>query len=234
MAVSRSGVWRILKRLGLNRLPASQRYQRRDRKWKGYEKQQPGHRVQIDVKFIEPWREPQPAPPAAARPARRPVPRRGRARGASTTSSAIDDCTRLRVLRIYPQCNQKCHPIRRLRLKAACRSGWRSSTPTTVPNSISFSLACAGQGHWSRLHQTPTPRLNSKVERSHRIDAEEFYRLLDGVVIDDAKVFNDKLPHARSTLGPSLGHRTLRSIENLGEIPRAFLLDQLGLRNFDV
>ena len=38
-----------------------------------------------------------------------------------------------------------------------------------------------------------TPRLNGKVERSHRIDAEEFYRLLDGVVIDDAKVFNDKL-----------------------------------------
>src|SRR5262245_36470175 len=25
-----------------------------------------------------------------------------------------------------------------------------------------------------------TPRLNGKVERSHRIDAEEFYRLLDG------------------------------------------------------
>jgi transposase InsO family protein len=38
-----------------------------------------------------------------------------------------------------------------------------------------------------------TPRLNGKVERSHRIDAEEFYRRLDGVVIDDAKIFNDKL-----------------------------------------
>jgi transposase InsO family protein len=34
-----------------------------------------------------------------------------------------------------------------------------------------------------------TPRLNGKVERSHRIDAEEFYQLLDGVVIDDTKVF---------------------------------------------
>ncbi|MFI1769724.1 integrase core domain-containing protein [Streptomyces sp. NPDC020800] len=38
-----------------------------------------------------------------------------------------------------------------------------------------------------------TPRLNGKVERSHRIDAEEFCRLLDGVIIDDAEVFNDKL-----------------------------------------
>ena len=31
------------------------------------------------------------------------------------------------------------------------------------------------------------------IERSHRIDAEAFYWLLDGLVIDDAKVFNDKL-----------------------------------------
>jgi len=38
-----------------------------------------------------------------------------------------------------------------------------------------------------------TPRLNGKVERSHRIDAEECYALLDGLVIDDAKVFNNKL-----------------------------------------
>ena len=38
-----------------------------------------------------------------------------------------------------------------------------------------------------------TPRLNGKVERSHRIDEEEFYRMLDGVVIDDTKLFNKKL-----------------------------------------
>jgi len=31
------------------------------------------------------------------------------------------------------------------------------------------------------------------VERSHRIDQEEFYRLLDGVLIDDTNVLNDKL-----------------------------------------
>jgi transposase InsO family protein len=35
-------------------------------------------------------------------------------------------------------------------------------------------------------------RLNGKVERSHRIDAEESYRMLDGVVIHDAKVLNTK------------------------------------------
>src|ERR671927_178595 len=84
VAVSRSGVWRILKRLGLNRLPASQRYQRHDRRWKRYEKPLPGHRVQIDVKFIGPL-------------AGAPKPKR------YSQSTAIDDCPRLRVLRIYPK-----------------------------------------------------------------------------------------------------------------------------------
>jgi hypothetical protein len=42
--VTGSGVRRILKRLSMNRLPASQRCQRHDRRWKRYEKQQPGDR----------------------------------------------------------------------------------------------------------------------------------------------------------------------------------------------
>jgi hypothetical protein len=53
VAISTSGMWRILKRLGLNRLPASQRYKRHNIRWKRYEKQPPGHQLQIDVKFIE-------------------------------------------------------------------------------------------------------------------------------------------------------------------------------------
>ena len=54
-----------------------------------------------------------------------------------------------------------------------------------------FHVLDKGVGH---VYIKPrTPRLNGKVERSHRIDAEEFYRLLDGAFIDDAKVFNDKL-----------------------------------------
>ena len=44
--ISRSGVWRILQRVNLSRLPASQRYQRTGRKWKRYEKPRPGHAVQ--------------------------------------------------------------------------------------------------------------------------------------------------------------------------------------------
>ncbi|MEW2466838.1 hypothetical protein AB0919_17740 [Streptomyces sp. NPDC046994] len=38
-----------------------------------------------------------------------------------------------------------------------------------------------------------TPPLNGKVERSQRIDLEEFYRLLAGQVIDDVNLFTSKL-----------------------------------------
>jgi transposase InsO family protein len=39
-----------------------------------------------------------------------------------------------------------------------------------------------------------TPRLNGKVERSHRVDDQEFYQLLDrDGVIDDIHLFDSKL-----------------------------------------
>src|SRR6185436_13707368 len=39
-----------------------------------------------------------------------------------------------------------------------------------------------------------TPRLNGKVERSYRVDDQEFYQLLDkDVITDDIHLFNDKL-----------------------------------------
>jgi hypothetical protein len=77
----------------LNRLLASQRYKRLAKRWQRYEKQLPGQQVQIDVKFVEPLS-------TAARPAA------GR-RTKHYQFTAIDDCTRLRVLRIYPRCDQK-------------------------------------------------------------------------------------------------------------------------------
>ncbi|SEF13283.1 hypothetical protein SAMN04488561_4368 [Jiangella alba] len=97
--ISPSDVWRILRKAGVNRLPASQRYKRRETRWKRYEKQRPGHQLQVDVKF-------------------------------------------------------------------------------------------KGIGH-VRIRPR-TPRLNGKVERSHRIDSEEFYRLLEGEIIDDARLFETR------------------------------------------
>ena len=60
-----------------------------------------------------------------------------------------------------------------------------------VPSS--FLLARARRGCGTRIHQAADASAQRQSRRSPRIDAEEFYRLLDGVVIDDSKTFNEKL-----------------------------------------
>ncbi len=69
-----------------------------------------------------------------------------------------------------------------------------------------------------------TPRLNGKVERSHRIDDEEFYRMLAGVVIDDAALFNIKLQEWERFYNferPHGGLNGLTPYEHLRELTRA-------------
>ena len=171
--VSKSGVWRILKRLNMNCLPYNQRYKKHKERWKRYEKPEPGHRIQVDVKFLEK------------------IPGN---RKRYHQYTAIDDCTRLRVLRIYEKCNQ------RISMQfidyVLSRLPFRTEVIQTN-NGAEFQ----GQFHWHVLDKginhvyikPRRPRLNGKVERSHRIDEEEFYRMLNGIVIDDAKLFNEKL-----------------------------------------
>jgi transposase len=74
--ISSSGIWRILEKLQMSRLPVNQRYKRHQDRWKRYEKPMPGHRIQDSRKRYYQY-------------------------------TAIDDCTRLRVLRIYDKNNQK-------------------------------------------------------------------------------------------------------------------------------
>jgi transposase InsO family protein len=175
VTISVSGVWRILKRLGLNRLPASQRYQRRALRWKRYEKQRPGHQLQVDVKFIEPLGQ------------------TGR-KQKYYQFTAIDDCTRLRVLRAYPRCDQKTaiafidHTLSKLPFQVE-----RVQTDNGSEFGASFHWHLLDKGIDHVKIKPRTPRLNGKVERSHRIHSEEFYRLLEGQVIDDTPLFTDKL-----------------------------------------
>jgi len=108
--------------------------------------------------------------------------------------TAIDDCTRLRVLKIYDKCNQ------------ATAIRFVDYVLAKLPFEVHSIQTDNGAEFQSRFHwhvadrgiehvyiKPKTPRLNGKVERSHRIDAEEFYRLLEGEIIDDARIFNDKL-----------------------------------------
>jgi transposase InsO family protein len=171
--VSPSGVWRILRRLDMSRLPASQRYRRHVDRWKRYEKPLPGHRVQIDVKFIAPLRG---------------------SRKKHYQFTAIDDCTRIRVLRIYDRLNQSSairfldYVLEKLPFKVEVI---QTDHGAEFGSQFHYHVLDRGIGH---VYIKPaTPRLNGKVERSHRIDAEEFYRMLEGVVIDDTELFNDRL-----------------------------------------
>ena len=86
LSVACDSVHRILRRHGMNRLPANQKYRRHAQRWTRYEKAQPGHRLQVDVKFLE----------------RIPGTRRR-----FYQFTAIDDCTRIRVLKVYDSCNQR-------------------------------------------------------------------------------------------------------------------------------
>ncbi len=53
ITVSSPGVRRILERPNMNRLPYNQRYKSHETRWRRYENPEPGHRIQVDVKFLE-------------------------------------------------------------------------------------------------------------------------------------------------------------------------------------
>jgi transposase InsO family protein len=108
-------------------------------------------------------------------------------------STAIDDCTRIRV--VYDACNQTSairfadEVIRRLPFRVLV---------IQTDNGAEFQ----SRFHWHleardirHVYIRPrTPHLNGKVERSHRVDEQEFYQLLDkDGIADDIHLFNDKL-----------------------------------------
>jgi transposase InsO family protein len=108
--------------------------------------------------------------------------------------TAIDDCTRLQVLRAYPRCDQKTaiafidHTLSKLPFAVE-----RVQTDNGSEFGTSFHWHLLDKGIDHVKIKPRTPRLNGKVERSHRIHSEEFYRLLEGQVIDDTPLFTDKL-----------------------------------------
>ncbi len=173
IVISKSGVWRILKRLMLNKLPRNQRYKKHENRWKRYEKPMPGHRIQIDVKFLE---------------------RIKGTRKRYYQFTAIDDCTRLRVMKIFERNNQLSaiqfvdYVLSRLPFKTIVI---QTDNGSEFQEQFHWHILDKGINH---IYIKPRrPRLNGKVERSHRIDEEEFYRMIKGVIIDDAKLFNKKL-----------------------------------------
>jgi len=174
LTVASSSVHRILCRHGLNRLPANQKHRPHSKRWKRYEKAQPGQRLQVDVKFLE------------------------RIPGTQKRFyqfTAIDDCTRVRILKVYDACNQR----------SAIR--FIDTVLQRLPFRVHVIQTDNGAEFQSRFHwhvedldirhvyiRPRTPHLNGKVERSHRVDDQEFYQLLDqDGITDDIHIFNKKL-----------------------------------------
>jgi len=114
--------------------------------------------------------------------------------------TAIDDCTRIRVLRPIrgvtkrPRSSFLDYLLERLPFKVEVI---QTDNGGEFQGSFHWHLLDRGSGHF--YIRPATPRLNEKVERSHRIDEEEFYRLLEGIVIDDTGLFNAKLRNGKTS-----------------------------------
>ena len=159
MQVSSSGVYSVLCRHGLNRLPKNQRT-RSVKSFKRYEKQVPGHHVQVDVKFLT-FQD-----------------KRG-CKIRRFQYTAIDDATRIRALKVYTKHTQanaidfidyvtEKFPFR---IKVI-----RTDNGHEFQAKFHWHVEDLGMIH---IYIKPaSPHLNRKVERSHLTDKQEFYQLL--------------------------------------------------------
>lgn len=147
----------VLLRHKLNRLPSSLKSKKQGRVFKRYEQQVPGHQVQVDVKFLTFFKD------------------KKKIRRFQYT--AIDDSTRVRILKVYSRHNQenaiafvdylvKEFPFRIRQI--------RTDNGHEFQSKFHAHLYDLGIEH---VYIKPaSPHLNGKVERSHRVDKQEFYQ----------------------------------------------------------
>lgn len=197
--MSSSSVYRIFRRHGLSRLPRNAK--RRALATQRYEKQVPGHHIQVDVKFLS-------------------LENREGKKTKRFQYTAIDDATRIRAMKIYPKHNQKT-AIEFIDY-VLNKFPFRVHTIRT-DNGHEFQA----RFHWHvedmgirHVYIKPrTPRLNGKVERSHETDDVEFYRLL--TYVDDIDL-NVKLTEWEKFYNFDRPHTSLK-----GKTPYEILREKL-------
>jgi transposase InsO family protein len=158
ITISDAGVYRTLRRHGLNRLPRGTRL--RKVHTRRYNKQVPGHHIQMDVKFLT---------------------FRGKLgqKVKRYQFTAIDDATRIRAMKIYKRHTQASaidfidyvidkFPFRIREIR----------TDNGHEFQARFHWHVEDKGIRHAYIKPSSPQLNGKVERSHRSDEQEFYQLL--------------------------------------------------------
>ena len=158
---SESSVYRILKRNGVSRLPKNAKKRSPGPKFKLYEKQTPGHHVQMDVKFLS-------------------FTNKEGEKVKRYQYTAIDDATRIRALKVYKRHNQRNaidfldYVIQKFpfRIKIV-------RTDNGHEFQAKFHWHCLDKGIEHVYIKPASPRLNGKVERSHLTDKQEFYQLIE-------------------------------------------------------
>src|SRR2546427_95242 len=148
--VAMGTIQRIFRDLGIPRLRRTRK--RVPRQMKLFEKAEPGESVQVDVKFVK----------IAGRWA--------------FQYTALDDCTRFRVLRLY----RRLHHGSSLAFLTELRRALpfpikRVQSDHGQEFSLAFVLGVEAAGIRHRYIRPRRPQQNGKVERSHRIDNEEFW-----------------------------------------------------------
>jgi len=143
-------IQRVFRDLGLPRLRRTRK--REPRQMKLFEKAEPGESIQVDVKYVS----------IAGRWA--------------FQYTALDDCTRFRVLRLY----RRLHHGSSLAFLAELRRAFpfpikRLQCDHGQEFSFAFVLGVEAAGILHRYIRPRRPQQNGKVERSHRIDQEEFW-----------------------------------------------------------
>jgi transposase InsO family protein len=156
--VSSGGVYQVLKRNGMNRFPRNAKT--RTVLPQRYEKQVPGHQIQVDVKFLNFIR-------TDGKKIRR------------FQYTAVDDATRIRALKIYPRHTQE-NAIRFID-HVVSKFPFRIHTIRTDNGhefQAKFIWHVEDLGIRHIYNRPRSPTLNGKVERSHATGDVEFYQLL--------------------------------------------------------
>lgn len=150
----------VLIRNGLGKLPQNQRKRTVAARYKRYEKQVPGHRIQVDVKFLN-FKD------------------KNNKKIKRFQYTAIDDATRIRALRTYKQHNQMStidfinYVIEKFPFRIHTI---QTDNGAEFQSKFNWQVEDLGIKH---VYIKPnSPHLNGKVERSHSTDKNEFYQLL--------------------------------------------------------